>query len=167
MCDSRRGFELVTRFIYDLYTRFGATNNYRAVVHLHRSYKSLQHTLSLSLFYSSLVVPWQQLSTMEILQLLCSHRCPLFTTELTAPNILALTSRHGPHRKHCSSIVACMYVAGLTNNGRCLQSHRLATGLYATKLCWGLNLRDILLNQTQVIHIQIWMFERFVRNWWK
>jgi hypothetical protein len=61
---------------------------------------------------------------------------------------------------------ACMLRA-LPSNGRCLQSNRLATGLYAKVLCWGLNLSDILLNQMHVIHIQIWMFERFLCNWWK
>jgi hypothetical protein len=35
------------------------------------------------------------------------------------------------HRKHCSSVVACMLRA-LPSNGRFLQSHRLAKDLYAT-----------------------------------
>jgi hypothetical protein len=36
MCDSRRGFELVTRFIDHLYPRLGTTSyNYNAIAHLH------------------------------------------------------------------------------------------------------------------------------------
>jgi hypothetical protein len=36
------------------------------------------------------------------------------TTELTAPPVLVMISRHGPQRKHRSSIVAFLYVAGVT-----------------------------------------------------
>jgi hypothetical protein len=39
---------------------------------------------------------------------LCRSLCPLL-----------ITSRHGPHRKHCYSIVVFMSVA----TGKCLQSH--------------------------------------------
>jgi hypothetical protein len=56
---------------------------------------------------------------MEILQLLCSRHYPLDnipqlncqlnyganSIELIAPTDLVITSRYGPHRKHCSSIL--------------------------------------------------------------
>jgi hypothetical protein len=70
---------------------------------------------------------------MEILQLLWSHCCPLVntpqlncqlnysaissqpplqsSTEFIAPAVLVITSLHGPHRKHCSSIVALVSIA--------------------------------------------------------
>jgi hypothetical protein len=48
-----------------------------------------------------------------------------------ARNPLVITSRHGPHRKHSSSTVVCMLQV-LPSNTRCLQSHRLATGLHTT-----------------------------------
>jgi hypothetical protein len=96
---------------------------------------------------------------MEILQLLCSRRCPLAnipqmnrqlnyrvissqpllqnSTQLIAPTDLVINSRHGPHRKHCS-IVACVFVAaGTCLPSRCLEtvavySPYLATGGHAT-----------------------------------
>jgi hypothetical protein len=81
--------------------------------------------------------------------------------EHIAPTVLVITTRHGPHRKHRSSIVfvsiaavtclpsRCLETAAtrttentvlqllraLPNNGRCLQSHCLATGLY-TSVCF-------------------------------
>jgi hypothetical protein len=53
----------------------------------------------------------------------------------SAPNLSVITSRHGPHWEHTSSIVA--YIRFITknmlpSNGRCLQNRRLATGLCAT-----------------------------------
>jgi hypothetical protein len=49
-------------------------------------------------------------------------------------------SRRGPHRKHRSSIVAYMLRA-LPSNDRCLASHCVATGLYATLLTKSLRKR--------------------------
>jgi hypothetical protein len=59
---------------------------------------------------------------------------------------MLITSRQGPRRNHSSSIVASncciinnllpsngnVFAEPLPRNGRCLQNHRLATGLYAT-----------------------------------
>jgi hypothetical protein len=86
----------------------------------------------------SLVVAWLQLSTLEILHLLCSRRCcpadmPQLVIPLTysaissqhplqnsfiAPTVLVIISRHGPHRKHRSSIVAWVIISA----GTCLPS---------------------------------------------
>jgi hypothetical protein len=48
-----------------------------------------------------------------------AHWLRLVPTELIAPNALVTTSRHRPHRKHCSSIVAFVSVA----MGTCLLNH--------------------------------------------
>jgi hypothetical protein len=45
-------------------------------------------------------------------------------TELIAPAVLVITSLHGPHRKHCYSIVACIFVVV----GTCLPSCCPETG---------------------------------------
>jgi hypothetical protein len=65
----------------------------------------------------------------------------LLTTELFAPTVLVITSRHTPHKKYpvysSNSIVTCVFiVAGTCLPSRCpetvvVYSHRLATGLYA------------------------------------
>jgi hypothetical protein len=97
---------------------------------------------------------------MTILQLLCSHRCPLaVNTHNWTHCSNCPTSQHGPHGKQRFYIVvfvgfrgsrcpetsaaratenifllllrACTLLA-LPSSGRCLQSHRLATGLCAT-----------------------------------
>jgi hypothetical protein len=46
------------------------------------------------------------------------------STELTAPTVLVITSRHGPHIKHSSSIVAFVFIAA----GKCLLSHCVEKG---------------------------------------
>jgi hypothetical protein len=66
----------------------------------------------------------------------------LLTTELIAPTVLVITSRHGSHRKYPFSKnnyscvrIRCrgnIYTEFLPRNGLCLQRNRLATGLYAT-----------------------------------
>jgi hypothetical protein len=61
------------------------------------------------------------------------------------PLTLLITFRHEPHREHCficySPIVprplyrnGCLFICLLHSNGCCLQSHRLAMGLYVTWL---------------------------------
>jgi hypothetical protein len=86
--------------------------------------------------------------------------------ELIAPTVLIITSRDGPRRKHRSSFLhsctlprervylsccpettaagtreSCVLVllCALPRNGRCIQSRRSTTGLYAT-LCWTVKL---------------------------
>jgi hypothetical protein len=77
---------------------------------------------------------------MEIVQLLRSRRCPLantpqlvillnyicsqpplqISTEIIALTVLVITFRRGPHRKHRSSIIACVFVAtGTCSPSRC------------------------------------------------
>jgi hypothetical protein len=55
--------------------------------------------------------------------------------------VLLITSRHGPCRKHGTSVaVKFLLIRNLfPSNGRCLQSHYLATSLHATILShiWG------------------------------
>jgi hypothetical protein len=61
-----------------------------------------------------------------------SHQAPslLFTgwpstfSRLIAPTVLAISSRHELHTKHCSSIVACIFVSA----GTCLRRGFLQTG---------------------------------------
>jgi hypothetical protein len=88
------------------------------------------------------VVTWHRIITMEILQHLWSRRCPLVntpqlncqlnysatssaslaelnSTQLIALTVLVITSRHGPHRKHRSFIVACVLVAAGTCSPSC------------------------------------------------
>jgi hypothetical protein len=74
-----------------------------------------------------------------------SSQTPVQNYQLTL-SLACNISRHGPHRKHSSSIVAMncsiiknlmpsngnVFTEPLLRNGRCLQSHLLATGLYAT-----------------------------------
>jgi hypothetical protein len=77
---------------------------------------SPQHPLSLfQPAVSSLAIPWQRLLTVEILQLhvlrFCLHSLLCRTHPTTQLCPLLITSRHGPHRKHRSSIVAFMSIA--------------------------------------------------------
>jgi hypothetical protein len=119
----------------DLLTTYTHNSEVQAFKWYHRSPHFTNHC-TLSLFQravSSLVVAWQQLSTVEILQLLCSHHyCPADitrlicqldyspissqpslqnSTELIALTVLIMTSQHGPHKKHHSSIVTCVLFA--------------------------------------------------------
>jgi hypothetical protein len=102
-------------------------------------HKSPQHPLSLSQrAMSSPAVPWQRLLTVEILQL---HSTELSTNKKLCSFLI--TFRHGPHRKHSSSIVASscciiknllpskgnLFTEPLPRNGR--RSHCLTTGQYA------------------------------------
>jgi hypothetical protein len=95
---------------------------------------------------------------MEILQLLCSyHYCPVNipqlvipinysaissqpplqnSTELIAPTVLVITSRHGPHTKCRSSIVVCVFAAMETClPSRCLQTVTVYSP-YLTVVAW-------------------------------
>jgi hypothetical protein len=73
---------------------------------------------------SSPAVPWQRLLTIKIVQLhsfrSCLHRLP-YRNQLNSllQTVLVITSRHGPHRKYHSSIVAFVPVAA----GTCLTCH--------------------------------------------
>jgi hypothetical protein len=117
-------------------------------------YSSLAHAKSSQ---SSLDVFWQRLLTVEILQLLAlrssCHSHPCRTVNLTiAPSLLSLpyqpstdriapfvffiTPRCGRHRKHHSSIVACVFVSvgtclpsRFSETAICLFAYRIATAV--------------------------------------
>jgi hypothetical protein len=46
--------------------------------------------------------------------------------------VLVITSRHGPTENTVPLLLRVCVLPALRSNGRCLQSHRLAMGLYAT-----------------------------------
>jgi hypothetical protein len=122
-------YGLVNGYIDDLYIRHVSTSNCRATANLHNS----QITTSPSKFFqpavSSPAFPQQRLLTVEILQLhtirssLNSLPCRTIFNSLCP---LLITSRHGPHRKHSSSIVSFVPVA----TGTCLLSRCPETALY-------------------------------------
>jgi hypothetical protein len=164
VCDYRRGLD----WWMDLLTTYTHDSELQAITTLsllYTLYKSIHHTLSIGLF---IVFPIRCLVTAPNNgdSWACTCSCPLAstTTKLSAPNVLVIASRHGPHKKCRSSTVAFVsVVAGtclsafsqkrprrrplitagllllcarmllaLPSNIFCLQSHRLATGLYAT-----------------------------------
>jgi hypothetical protein len=117
-------------------------------------HKSPQHPLSLfQPTVSSPVVPWQRLLTAEIVQLLwsipfalasttpqlkcqinygnISYQSPLQnSTELMAPTVLVIISRHRSYRKYHSSIVARIFIAA----GTYLPSCYLMVAVYSPNL---------------------------------
>jgi hypothetical protein len=119
----------VNGFIDHLYIRSVSTSNSSATANLHNSQittapsKLFQHAVSSSAF------PWQRLLTVDILQLhalrssLNSLPCRTIFNSLCP---LLITSWHGPHRKHRSSIVLFVSVA----TGMCLPSRCPETALY-------------------------------------
>jgi hypothetical protein len=155
----------VNGFVYHLYTRLGTTTSYRANANLHNSQITTAHTKP---FPACCVVTSRSLATAYNSADSSASRAQILSAELPLKQLclLLITSRHGPHRKHHSPLVALMSVAAgtclpnrcsetaaawttestvfslflacmlwaLPSNGRCLQSHRLATGLYATIL---------------------------------
>jgi hypothetical protein len=137
------GFGLVNGFIEYLYTQHGTTSTYNATVELHTFhittalakqiracsvFTSRSLTTASSNGNSSASRP-QVLSSQPPMQNTAAYRTlygaqlPVNTTKLTAPTDLIIISRHGPHRKHRSSIVAFKSVAA----GTCLSSCCLKT----------------------------------------
>jgi hypothetical protein len=129
---------------------------------IYTRYKSLQHPLSLFQPSAFTSLSWQRLLRVEILQLhalrFCLHNLP-WRSLLNWLCPLFETFWHEPHRKQSFSIVAlglfatetclprrCVSTAAarttentvllllrvLPSDGRCLQNHHLAKGLYAT-----------------------------------
>jgi hypothetical protein len=126
---------LVNGFIDHLHTPLGTTSNYSAIANLH----TLQITTpdatpfpaccafnSRSLATASTVeipqppaltsfllgkYPTTELSSTVNYSAISSHPPLQNSTELIAPTVLVITSRHGPHRKHCSSIVMFVFTA--------------------------------------------------------
>jgi hypothetical protein len=104
------GFGFTDHFNIQLVT----TLNYRAIADLHTSQITTAHAKSFQSAVSSPVIPWQQLLTVEILQLPRSFVACWLPTTLTksslhrslkltlAPTVLLIPSQQGPCRKHCS-----------------------------------------------------------------
>jgi hypothetical protein len=115
LTDYRRGLN----WWMDLLTTYTHDSEVQAITALP------QHTLNLFRpAVSSPTVPWQQLLTVEIPQL---HvlRFDLHSlvqnsvSNLVAPTVFKTTLRHGPYRKHHSSIVACVFIAAGTYLASC------------------------------------------------
>jgi CBS domain containing-hemolysin-like protein len=132
------GYGLVNWYFFHLYTPPRITSNYSALANLH----TLQITtapathfpaccvltsFSLATAYNSgkssasraqvivsrpSVQKSCQLST-QLQRLLYSS-----STELVAPVLFHITTLHGPHRKHSSSVVTCVFISA----GTCLPS---------------------------------------------
>jgi hypothetical protein len=127
VCDYRRGLDWWT----DLSTTYTHHSELKAITApplISTIHEPPQRPLSFfQLAVCSPAVSWQRRLTVVILQLhalrFYLHSLPC-TTQLIAPTTLAITSRHGPHRKHCSSNVACVFVAV----GTCLPSCCQETG---------------------------------------
>jgi hypothetical protein len=114
----------VNVFIDHLYTRLGTTSNYSAIANLHNSQITRAHAKSSqSAFTSRFLVTDlnSEDSSASVLTSLLSGEYP--ATEFIAPAIMVIASRHGPQRKHCSSTIACVFVAA----GTCLPSCYLET----------------------------------------
>jgi hypothetical protein len=114
-------------FIDRLFTRLGTTSNYSATANLHNS----QTITAPAKPFSSLLCLHQPFPGNGFHQwrfFSCTRSGPPFTaaraefkslsTELITPTVLVLDSRHGPHKKHRSSIVAFLSVTA----GTCLPS---------------------------------------------
>jgi hypothetical protein len=159
---------VVTLYV-SLWTEFGLvkgfTSNYSSTANLH----TIQLTIAPAKLFSSLLCLHSRSlttasnsgdSSASRAQILASQPPVQNWTELNwtinwlCP--LLIISRHGPHRKHGSCIVASyccviknlvpsngnVFTEPLPRNVRCLQSHRVATGLYATILKWNLKKQD-------------------------
>jgi hypothetical protein len=124
------GFGMINGFIDHLYTHHSELQAVTVPLLFSTTQKSPQHSLtSFQPAVSSPAVPWQRLLIMEILQLpalrssLHSFPCRTQLSTEIVPTVLLITSRHGSHRKHSPSIVACVLVAA----GTCLPSRCLET----------------------------------------
>jgi hypothetical protein len=148
---------------------------YWPLIHTTRNYKQLNTTAPAKPFPTCYVFTSSSLATASNTGYSSASRAQVLpsqppvqnSTELIAPSILSITSRHEPYRKHRFCIVAFVSAAAgtclpsrrpetaaarasenavllllrvgmlreLPGNGRCLQSHCLATGVYASILC--------------------------------
>jgi hypothetical protein len=135
----------VNRFIDHLYTRLGTKNNYSSTANLHNS-QIITTPAKCAVFTS------HSLTTVSNSEGSSASRVQVLSSQPSVQNWklhqlcpLLIISRHGPHRKHSSSTVASkcciinnllpsngnVFTEPLPRNGRCLQSHCLAMGLYA------------------------------------
>jgi hypothetical protein len=97
---------------------------------------SLNYTLHISHIKSSLhsrTFNWALLQ----LSLTIFFELP-YRTDLVAPVVSVITSRHGPTENTALIFFRAYMLRELRSNGHCLQSRRLATGLHATLLIFGI-----------------------------
>jgi hypothetical protein len=122
----------VNGFTENLYTQLGITSNYRATANLHNSQIT---TAPAKRFPDCCAFTSRSLATAfksgdsstSRAQILSSQPSAQNSTELTAPTVLVITSRHGQHRKHSSSIVAFVSVAAGTCLPNCCPEMGCAT----------------------------------------
>jgi hypothetical protein len=134
MSDSQQGFGLDVEFIDHLYIQLVTTSNYSTIANLHSSQiTKAQAKPSQSAFTSRFLVTDFNNgdSSTSMLTSLLSGEYP--TSEVcsklcTAHNISARTNRKQQLCYCCVPVCCGPYLA----NGRCSQSHRLATSLYVT-----------------------------------
>jgi hypothetical protein len=90
--------DLLTTYTY---TRLGTKSNYSATANLHNSQITTAYAKLFQPALSLPAVPWQQLLTVEILQLhalkLSLHRLP-YKIDLVVPIVIKVTPRHVPPR---------------------------------------------------------------------
>jgi hypothetical protein len=135
----------VNGFVDHLYTPLGTTSNYSALDNLHTLQITTAHAKpqSFIIFRSRCLVTalnngdssasvhtslptgqyYSQPNCQFNYSVICSQPSLQNSNDFIAPAVLAITSRHGPHRKHRSSIVGCAFVA----TGTCLPSCCLET----------------------------------------
>jgi hypothetical protein len=157
----------VTLFTDHFTTRHGTTNNCRAISYLHTLQITATNTMSsppCNVFTSRFLVTASNNGDPSASALKSFPALYHLATQLLCKLVPSITLWHGPRRRHIFSIVACVFTALLRSNGRlwttenialllllvcilrllpgngrCLQSHSLATGLYATVYFNGMN----------------------------
>jgi hypothetical protein len=132
----------VNGFIDDLYTPLGTTSNQSAVTDLHTIHIATAHAKP-----QSVIVSPNRFLVTDLNNGDSSASLPTSvlsgeysTAELNAPAVMVTTSLRGSHiqKLYFCVHVRCrgnMLTKPLPRNGRCLQSRRLATGLYDTVSC--------------------------------
>jgi hypothetical protein len=119
----------VNGFTDYLYARLGNISNYSATAHLHNSQITTAPAKPLPAFgiltsRSLATASNSGDSSVSRAQVLSSKPPVQNSTELITRTVLAINSRHGPHRKHRSSIVVFVSVAA----GTCLRNRCPETG---------------------------------------
>jgi hypothetical protein len=113
----------VNEFIDHLYTRLGTTSTYNAIADLITLQITTAHAKPFAACFAFTsrflaTVSNSGDSSASPTQIPSSQPPVQNSATLIAPTVLVITSRHGPHRKHRSSVVAFVSVA----TGKCLPS---------------------------------------------